>query len=670
MADTWRAIPSKPCGVALWLVAALALYCILAIASPAYAGDYQVSFTEGQAPSSTGGASDLQINRDFACNADGSSSGELFINPQCDATAGLFGIFANVVCRVESIFSTMLGFVYCSIQSAVLKPLLAMLTLYVTIYGAMVILGMVQNTFKEAAIRIGKIGLVSAVALNAHVAIGVGYTFFISLTQTTMDVIFQVFTPDQIAADTGLSKLIEAGFVSSPSAADETKRLYTGSDWMLSLEYTFHRIIGFFVSGGIGFIMVMVCLLIFAPPLFFMLAYLMLATIKALASAVVGYLLALLGITFLFALSPIFICFALFRVTSAWFDAWVRNLFSYTLQIMIIFVFLMIMIMIDIVTFFQQIGGMFNTYMYVAQFGWIMWPLTIFTLCEPLRNDNGELLYFKFTPDGEWSSEHGTAYEGFPRCTPPYEVDLVLSGEQQLPGLTAENMEVIREALDGLTEEELNELSIENMPSSLEFVYQMVAKANADLIMPITEVFQNTDLVGFLLTRFLIVIILTYLLERFLKEVPHLAGQLAGTSFQGRLGGGESKGEQAGVQSSDAFSSIDTGFAKFKQAYYGSAQDYYTKGFVFKAPLRLARGVMAGLGGARDTMVRQSVARGAQLGLSKDLRSQLSIGSDLLQSRSEGDFSTTRGGIGSHTGGRGGGYHPTVGSPRPSRRGT
>lgn len=657
-----------------------------------YGVDWDSETGGGTGSAVTSGVNDLDLESGgFACLAGGASTGTLFVNEQCNMGRGAFGVFANVVCRVENVFATMLGLVYCAVSNAILDPLLALFVLYVTVYGAMVILGMVPQTFAEATVRILKIGAVATIALNADVAIGVGYKFFISMTQVTIQIVFDIFTPDFVENNSAMANMIQGGYMNSPNNPDMSRRLYVGDNWMMNLEYTTHRIFGFFMNGGIGFLIVMALLFIFAPPVFFMLCYLLISLIKTMATAVVGYLLALLGITFLFTVSPIFVSFALFRTTSGYFDAWLRNLFSYTMQIMVIFVFLMFTVMIDIVSFFQSVGSMVRHYEYVFNFGWFFSPFNIFTTCKPERDGAqgmyGEIVYYKFAIDGTNSDEVGNIYEGFPRCIPKYDLMEILSGnmgyrggsfagEPYPPGLTQEQIDDIVEAMDGIRAGTIEiPRGGEDMPAGLEIVDQIIRKANEDLYYSFTEMVADVELMSFFMVRMLVIIVLTFLLNRFMGKIPHMASQLAGTGFAGRLGGGEHEpGDAPGVQGDTRdFGGLDTGFAKFKEAAFASG-DHYPRGFIRSAPARFAAGMAAGVGGMGRGMMRRSLSRAGSLGLSADVRREMMEDQSILESKREGLFAPTRSGIGRydgvyHPGGRPGRPRGGLGGPRRSRRG-
>lgn len=232
------------------------LFLLVMSAGPAMAAEITQNYQYGYDPTSetTSGLTGIEFSNDFACNPDGSTSGTLFVNPQCEAD-GLMGVFANVVCRIENLFGTILGLVYCAVQNAIIEPLLALFTLYVVIYGAMVILGMINHTFGEAITRVAKIALVSAIAMNADIAIGVGYKFYISAAQTSVGVVFDLF--DTEAGDGGIyaenpamGEMVAGGYMASPNHADESQQLKSGEHWLEGIDATVHKILGFSLKAG------------------------------------------------------------------------------------------------------------------------------------------------------------------------------------------------------------------------------------------------------------------------------------------------------------------------------------------------------------------------------------------------------------------------------------
>lgn len=151
---------------------------------------------------------------------------------------------------------------------------------------------------------------------------------------------------------------------------------------------------------------------------------------------------------------------------------------------------------------------------------------------------------------------------------------------------------------------------------------KIITDFNHDLKIPFFELLGTSDLIFFLLVRFLVVIVLTYLLDSFMKNVPSFASYLAGTDYSGRLGGGEDT-QGAGVQETADFGGVDTGFARFKAAAFGGGM--YQRGFIRSAPARFAAGMRAGMGGVGEGMRKKAFINAGNLGLRSDLRDELSV---------------------------------------------
>lgn len=587
----------------LWIMVAC---CILqpesAFAQPS---DYQFGFDPENAQT-TGGVTDLEVNAAFQCNADGTTNGQdMFINPQCEAT-GLLGVFANVVCRLENIFGLMLGLLYCGMQAALLKPLLALLTLYVVVYGVFVILGIVQHSFSEALIRITKIGLVCAIALNSDVAIQVAYKFFIGYLQTSVGIIFSVFDTESVLESPETVKMIQGGYILSPVADDPQNRLYAGEHWMMNFDSTFNQIIGIFVEGGAAFLMIMLILFIFFPYIFFIFMGLILSIIKSFMQAIVGYLKALLGITFLFMLAPIFVSLALFSATKGYFESWLKNLVSFTLQIVIVFMCLMFIIMIDILTFLQQLGDMIRSYAWGPGNFWYF-PRNVPTLCRVERNGDGTIQYFKFDLNGNIGNEvTPNINDGFPKCQEEYTFEKIMNGQLFPDNLPPEEAQKLIDAI--------NESREEGEPSGAQAVQAIIDKANDDLKIPIGELMHETDLIGYIITRFFVIILLTFLLERFMRHVPYLADYISGSGFTGRLAGGEERrgrvpgGYKAPVGNTTDMLGLDSAASAFVRASAPNSRNPFKR--LATAPQRLVKGTLAAAGAMPRGMVRRSLRFG------------------------------------------------------------
>lgn len=529
---------------ALCLMTALFL-CTL-VPSAAHAG---YGFAPGTAADVRG--TDLEV-QEFSCE---DPNATMFVNESClftgeGVTEQVMGVFAQVICRVENIFGTIVSQIYCSVQQAILAPFIALLTLYVTIYGAMVILGLTRATFQDAIMHVAKMGLVAAVALNAEVGIEVGYKFFISVTQSTGEIVFGAFDSSGTEARSeNYDEMVQKGYLVSrtvdPSDIENAGRgapAY-GSHWMQHLDGTLHRIINFFVEGGIGFVIVLLTLLIFFPPLFVVVVYLIYSVIKMLVQAVIGYLLALLGITFLFSMAPIFVCFALFKSTATFFEGWLKQLANFALQMIVIFTALMFAVALDLVGFFQQIGGMIRQYHYHMPFGFIHMGVDVLTLCKVERGspgdrsgDTGEIVYYRFTVDGELGADSsGSRFDGFPKCVQEYTYEEVEANPAVLPGISSADAADLESFLNDQAEH-WEENGLTEKPANFdETLRALVDKENGTLHYSVTELTHASDLIYFLLVRFIAVAVLTYLLERFMRRVPILATRLTSRGIYGRL---------------------------------------------------------------------------------------------------------------------------------------
>ncbi|MBM3617930.1 MAG: hypothetical protein FJX23_05220, partial [Alphaproteobacteria bacterium] len=176
----------------------LAFFCLFLFATPqsADAGtirNYDYVDGDGKAVAQTNVEhGTIEVRDTYVCNDDGTTSGVLFVNPNCETT-GILGIFSQVACRVENVFGTAMGLVYCSIYSAIMQPFVALLGLYVTIYGAAVVLGLKRATFRNATMHIMKMALVAGFVLSSTTTIQVGYKFYVQMTQTTASILFESF---------------------------------------------------------------------------------------------------------------------------------------------------------------------------------------------------------------------------------------------------------------------------------------------------------------------------------------------------------------------------------------------------------------------------------------------------------------------------------------------
>ena len=269
------------------------------------------------------------------CNTDGTVS-----NPTTDSSTGFFDvtkvvnncssldstkIFSNIVCNFASIVNQVMGASYCGLQHGLLPVVTVILTIYIAVFGAQVLMGMVAISAGEIMMRLVKIAAVWSFASYGAWGIGLLYKFFIGFTLQGINwmlssITFCVInsacdTSKPTTTDTVFSQIdsqINAVIAGIGSGAGSIGGLFGGKQELVS----------FFVSG----------LAIIAAPLFIAGIGLFWMAVKMFAKTVLSFLMGIAAIAFLIALSPIFLTCVLFKTTKKMFDSWISYMVSYSLQ--------------------------------------------------------------------------------------------------------------------------------------------------------------------------------------------------------------------------------------------------------------------------------------------------------------------------------------------------
>lgn len=550
LADGLFFLPVKAC-------AAFGLACVLLLLShaPAFANpaegleltDYYEAGTE-----STSGLTDMNYVGDYACN-NGVASGSIYRSDRCQTANGFKGIFSGVICRIESILGQTIGELYCAVSHRAEKPFLALLILYITIYGAMVILGMNQAKLPEALMHVFKVGVVSVFILNAPLALGVGYKFYISTAQTAAGLAFSALednsAQEQFASDlqqvdpTKPSESTDAGYLESrdgPSAAYQNQG---ATQWIDNADRMFFKMLVYVLRAMSAMIIIIIIIFFVAPSLFFLLMTFFAKIFQSLLQIIIGYLLALVGLTFLFSLAPIIVPLWLFRFSQRICMTWLKYLASYAIQIGICMVFIALFTKVDFMTQLQHFGSLGRQKDVHVGVGWLQWRFMQWTLCRVERDGEGgrtgDIVYYRFDALSN-ATERAEAWNGYPRCIPTYTYNQAISGERTPPSLSAEEMAELKQLIaNGGDEGEDAQKAIE----------RAIEKANNDNIMDFWDVLSNGDLMFFFVTRLLASIGLAIIMTLYLKKVPSVAERIANTVGSGQIGGGEVEPSTPSMQS-------------------------------------------------------------------------------------------------------------------------
>lgn len=254
----------------------------------------------------------------------GTASGDIYsTSTVCGTSWGLQNIFSRIFCDFVVIINQVLGDIFCAIQDTIQDTIGAVITLYIAVFGAQLLMGNVQMTSKEIMVRLLKIAGVWSFITQTYYSIGLAFTFFVQFALwgvkwfwAALDVNPTLTNPNNITTGTTGSLMDIFQFFD---------------------QLIYQAVIGPFTTANsavIGFFFVMWYLV---PSLFGLAAYWLLLNLTILIRAILTFLIAIAALAFLLALSPIFLSFMLFSVTYQFFENWLKFMMSYSLQVLVVF---------------------------------------------------------------------------------------------------------------------------------------------------------------------------------------------------------------------------------------------------------------------------------------------------------------------------------------------
>jgi len=195
-------------------------------------------------------------------------------------------------------------------NSAVQNIAKASLTLYVTIFGLMFVMGAVKLTAIEVITRITKIAIV-AFLLRPE-----SWDFFNTNFFNAFINGIDFFMGNVVGATSSKSNIF--GFI------DPIFDKYTnGRIWGLLFIQLLQ------IQNGLAFIAIMTI-------------YSLIMYFRAILEVIIGYVIAFIGLTVMISLAPFFIILMLFDQTKPMFDNWLSTMFSYVIQPTILLVFFLL----------------------------------------------------------------------------------------------------------------------------------------------------------------------------------------------------------------------------------------------------------------------------------------------------------------------------------------
>ncbi|MCI5049715.1 MAG: type IV secretion system protein [Rickettsiales bacterium] len=263
---------------------------------------------------------DRQIAQGFSC-AGGGASGSLISDGGCGGGAKDGKILSKFVCEFENIVAETLGATYCAINDDARVAVIAALTLAVTLFGALFLMGVSPFTAKELMIMAGKYSMVLAFATEAEYMIGVGYKLFMAFSKEGIVIVISHLFQGQNF--NGLTDVLEFFDEKILEVFQEGSKEAKDGNQCKSAIFALIAI----VAAAL-------------PPLFFVAVYFMVKLLWMVLRAIFGYCQGILVVSFLVTLAPIYVSFALFKPTRTLFDKWVQYLISFSFQMVIVFAFL------------------------------------------------------------------------------------------------------------------------------------------------------------------------------------------------------------------------------------------------------------------------------------------------------------------------------------------
>jgi type IV secretory pathway VirB6-like protein len=303
---------------------------------------------------------DIFVSPSAACQND-IMIGKLFESErECSTDLSIAGF----ICRYEDLLSEIFGNLYCGIQDYIRAPLSAALTLLIVTFGAAFALGITPLTHTEAFKNLMKFILVWVFATEAEYGIQIAYNFLMAAARET------------------------SGLVTVALASEAQADTWDGSDAVVSIGNRLSGILDFFTSEDKSdpcqntILTAILVTFALVPPLFFFGVMMLIQFFIVVLKAVLGYLIAITGITFSLTLMPFFLSFALFRSTIHLFEQWVQLIISFTLQTMIIFAFVSFVLLIDFGELKTNLKDIVIPYEMHVNLGPVKATIEACTLCE------------------------------------------------------------------------------------------------------------------------------------------------------------------------------------------------------------------------------------------------------------------------------------------------
>ena len=261
-------------------------------------------------------------------------------------------VFSLVICEFVVILNSIMDEMYCGIHYYMINVISALLTLYVAVYGAQILMGTAQLTTRDSMIRLLKLSFIYVFSTKSAYGISFIFRFFLAFIGDASTAVLNTLSSQVGPKSDGLCKF--DGLVSN-----DIMSMYNFLDYLVC-----HSLIGPASQANTKVQGLMFAMIIALPPMTLLFQWWIMTTIKTLVMTLVAFLQALAGIAFLTTLSPVFLGFFLFESTKYVFDNWLRYLTSFSVQVVMVLAIVVFWILtIDqFVVFFNDMSKLIFPY--------------------------------------------------------------------------------------------------------------------------------------------------------------------------------------------------------------------------------------------------------------------------------------------------------------------
>jgi type IV secretory pathway VirB6-like protein len=268
----------------------------------------------------------------------------------CSFRGDLRYVTSSLICEFIIILNDVMSAVYNGIYTETRGIIQAVLTLYIVVFGAQILMGTAQIATRDVITRLIKIAAVWVFATTPEYSIGIAFNFYmgfiIDVGQALVNAL-TAFVPTVCGNDMAQINYNQSVSNMMPLFAFIDNFIYCA----------FYGTFGTASTKITGFFMVMIALY---PPLVAMFTWWIMTTAFAIAKTVLSFLSTLAVLAFLISLSPIFLSLMLFQSTVNFFENWLRYMIAFSVQIILVFAIVILWIIMtnQFISFFNDFANL------------------------------------------------------------------------------------------------------------------------------------------------------------------------------------------------------------------------------------------------------------------------------------------------------------------------